>query len=440
MNAHVPSPVRAKASPSPSHMPLFRPEALAEGGPRALGTVLLEPKIANWVFAAVGLGATVCVLALLIFGSYTRKAQLHGWLVPHQGLVRVLAPHAGVVTRIDVREGMPVSKGSPLLTLSTESRSEAGATQEEIVTRLKRRRDSMAAQKSVQDRLFAEQQGNLESRIAALRAERAHLKEELALQRKRLALDDKVLNKERLLRARDLITAPRLQQTEQARLDQAAKVEAAERSESTLLREQLQVEGTLQELPFKRQTMLAEIERQVAALEQDLAQAEAQRQIVLTAPQDGTITAIQADVGSSAGPNVPVMSIVPKGSVLEAHLFSPSRAVGFIHAGQRVLLRYQAFPYQKFGFYAGTVAHVSRATVSPSELAPQLNGLTSLVATGEPVYRITVALDRQTANAYGKPVALQPGMQLEADVLIENRRLIEWVLDPLFTLTGTWKR
>jgi membrane fusion protein len=29
-------------------------------------------------------------------------------------------------------------------------------------------------------------------------------------------------------------------------------------------------------------------------------------------------------------------------------------------------------------------------------------------------------------------------MQLEADVIIEKRRLIEWVLDPLFTLTGKW--
>ena len=51
-----------------------------------------------------------------------------------------------------------------------------------------------------------------------------------------------------------------------------------------------------------------------------------------------------------------------------------------------------------------------------------------------------MALARQTAVAYGEPVALQPGMQLEADVLIEQRRLIEWVLDPLFTLTGRWGR
>jgi membrane fusion protein len=31
-------------------------------------------------------------------------------------------------------------------------------------------------------------------------------------------------------------------------------------------------------------------------------------------------------------------------------------------------------------------------------------------------------------------------MQLDADILLERRRLYEWALDPVFTLTGTWNR
>jgi membrane fusion protein len=148
------------------------------------------------------------------------------------------------------------------------------------------------------------------------------------------------------------------------------------------------------------------------------------------------VTAIQAEVGGNALPNVPLMSIVPAGSNLEAQLFSPSRGIGFVRPGQRVLLRYQAFPYQKFGLYEGVVTSVSHAAVGPSELAQQLRGLTSLYGTQEPVYRITVGLARQTATAYGEAVPLQPGMQVEADVMIETRRHFEWVLDPLYTLTG----
>ena len=119
-------------------------------------------------------------------------------------------------------------------------------------------------------------------------------------------------------------------------------------------------------------------------------------------------------------------------------MFSPSRGVGFVRPGQRVLLRYQAFPYQKFGHYEARVANVSRTAVSPSELPVQLSGLSSLYGANEPVYRIEATLSGQSINAYGKAVPLQPGMQLEADVVIEKRRLFEWMLDPLFTLTGKW--
>jgi membrane fusion protein len=226
------------------------------------------------------------------------------------------------------------------------------------------------------------------------------------------------------MRARDLIALPRLQKTEQDYLDGKTAL--------------LTLEDALRALPYKRQTQLAEVERNIAAAEQELAEAEARREIVITAPQDGTVTDIQAEPGSAAQLNVPLMTIVPSGTVLQAQLFAPSRAIGFARSGQRVLLRYQAFPYQKYGSYAGTVVSVSRSAMSPADLTQQLAGLTSLHGANEPLYRMTVALDRQTVTAYGQALPLQPGMELEADVIVEKRTLIEWVFDPLFTITGKW--
>jgi membrane fusion protein len=105
-----------------------------------------------------------------------------------------------------------------------------------------------------------------------------------------------------------------------------------------------------------------------------------------------------------------------------------------------VLLRYAAFPYQKFGQHEGEVASVSRTAISPAELPQPLVGLVNPTGAGAPVYRITVALAHQSVQAYGEPLPLQPGMQLEADVLMERRRLVEWILDPLFSVTGRWRQ
>jgi membrane fusion protein len=52
------------------------------------------------------------------------------------------------------------------------------------------------------------------------------------------------------------------------------------------------------------------------------------------------------------------------------------------------------------------------------------------------MYRITVRLSKQEIKTYGRPQALQAGMLLDADILQETRSLYEWVLEPLFSLSG----
>jgi membrane fusion protein len=419
--------------------PLFRPEVLVEHQSQWLGTILLEPKISHWMFASLALLTTAAVLGLLFVSSYTSKARVSGWLVLQQGLVRVFTPQVGVITQLHVKEGMAVTKGTPLLSVSTEMQSEAlGGTRQEIVRRLTTRRDSMANEKLVQTRLFAQQVADLSRRIAALEDEQKYLAKEIDLQRAQLQLNEQIETRMRTLRARDIVTEPRREEAERERIQQAAKMQNLERTQVALQREAWQMQASLRELPLRRATQLAEIDRNVAALEQELAEAEARREIVIVAPQDGTVTGLQIESGGNAQANVPLLTIVPSSTTLQAQLFSPSRAIGFLHEGQRVLLRYEAFPYQKFGFHEGVVTSVSRSAISPAEMAQQLVGLTALYGSNEPVYRVTVDLQQQTVTAYGKPMPLQPGMRLEADVLLENRRLVEWMLEPLFSISGKW--
>lgn len=410
---------------------------MAERRTQWLGSVLLEPRVSSRVFVTIATVAATAVLLLLLLGSYTRKAQVGGWLVPQQGLARIFSHEAAVVTHIHAREGMRVERGVQLVSLSADVESETkGATREEVLRRLTERRTNLTSTKLVQQKLFEQQSRDLQQRLDSLIAEQPLLNREIAIQRDRIRVAEKALRRGQDLSARGLVTITRLEQSEQLYLEQSAKLQALDRSRSTLQQRQVEVRGTLQDLPLRHQGETAEIDRSVAALEQEIAEAEARRQFVITAPVDGTVTAIQAEIGSYARPSTPLMNIIPAGSQLQAQLFCPSRAIGFVKPGQRVLLRYQPFPYQKFGFYEGVVASVSRTAMSPSELGQQLTGLTGLYSSSEPIYRITVDLTKQTVTAYGQALPLHPGMQVEADILIETRRLFEWMLDPLYSLTG----
>jgi membrane fusion protein len=426
----------AVISPAPtsdSDRQLFRTEALTDYQTHWLGTVLLTPRRMDHLFTIGAILAVGAIVVLLVFGGFTRKARVNGWLVPQQGLVRVFAPQPGVVTGLYAREGAQVRKGDRLIKLSSELESAAlGATQAQIALRLTELSDSLRKQRTEDQQLLVQQQHTYAERLAALRKEIMQIGHDIGIMNDRVELAEQSAVVNRTLRAQGYLSRPQLELVEADRLEQHERLGSLQRQQIELQREEVTLAGELKDLPVKTQAEIAEIDRKLAAAEQELAQAEARREIVVTAPQDGIVTAILVEQGGHANVSAPLFSVVPVGANLEAHLYGPSRAVGFVHPGQHVLLRYQAYPYQKFGHYEGVVVSVSRSAVSPGELTAPLAGITGV----EPVYRITVRLMRQTVHAYGREITLQPGMQLEADIALERRRLYEWVLDPLYTVTG----
>jgi membrane fusion protein len=425
--------VVAATPESDNGMQLFRTQVLTDYQTHWMGTVLLKPRRADYLFTMGAILSVAGILALLLLGGFTRKARVSGWLVPQQGLVRVFAPQPGVVTALYAKEGAQVRKGERLIKLSSELESASlGATEAQIVRRLKELSDSLRKQRTEDAQLLVQQQHTYTERLTTLRKEIAQIGQDIGIMNERVALAESSAAANRPLRAQGYISRPQLESAEADRLEQHERLGTLQRQRIELKREEVTLAGELNDLPVKTQAQIADIDRRLASTEQELAQAEARREIVVTAPQSGIVTAILVEQGGHANVSAPLFSIVPVGASLEAQLYGPSRAVGFVHPGQQVLLRYQAYPYEKFGHYEGVVASVSRSAVNPGELTSPIGGITGT----EPVYRITVRLMRQTVRAYGRDIKLQPGMQLEADIALERRRLYEWVLDPLYAVTG----
>ena len=153
--------------------------------------------------------------------------------------------------------------------------------------------------------------------------------------------------------------------------------------------------------------------------------------VAIIAPARGLIATVLVEPGQMVTAGTPLATLIPADAELEAHLFSPSRSIGFVREGQDVLLRYLAYPYQKFGQQRASVVAISRNPMLAAEL-----GFTPIDGTREPLYRIKAALEAQAVRAYGRLEPLQPGMQVEADILLDRRRLIEWIFEPLLSLAG----
>lgn len=409
---------------------LFRPEVLESRQNQWLGGIrLIRPLSMQWLTAFAVVAASA-VMAYLVLGEYTRKARLVGVLLPDGGVVRLVAPQVATVLESHVAEGRSVRAGELLYVLSVDAANQRGSVRDALDARRRSLRD--AAQR--QSELDRERVAALTRQLEGMRAELTQIDTEAQLQAQRLALAEQALQRLESLRADNFVSPTQVQTKAEEVLGIRAQAQSLQRQRAAHLREIELLQARARELPMQGDALRGEIDRDIAELAQEAAENEAQRRIELRAPHDGLVTGVVAQAGQSVNPSVALASLLPAGARLQAHLFAPSSAIGFLQARQPVQLRYQAYPYQKFGLQSGQVAQVSRAPLQAAELGGL--AIPSTGQPGEPLYRVTVALDRQDVSAYGQAQPLAPGMQLEADVMLERRRLIEWIFEPLLGLAG----
>ncbi len=225
------------------------------------------------------------------------------------------------------------------------------------------------------------------------------------------------------------VSANDLQQQHELHLTIQQQLSELNASEQSQLTQIAQVKGQSERLPAEHQQQMALLDSDISRLSQQQIELNARGQLLLTAPVSGRVTNLMAEIGTSVQGSFTLLTIMPLDAKLEAVLLVPTRAYGFIQPGQRTRLRFDAFPYQRFGLYEGEVTKTAQTIVLPQELDMP-------VVVQEPVYRVSVTLDQQHIQAFGNSVQLQSGMSLSADIVLEQRSLLAWLLEPIFSLKG----
>lgn len=408
-------------------LPLFRTVTPDAGAQR--GTVGL--RALRWTLPTLLLAGAVAAGAVFAASaSYARRQATIGALAPAAGAVRMTPPRAGLIAALHVQHGQPVAAGDPLFTLDFAQSLDGGGTLDAALREtLDRQEALLREQLSAEATRTATERARLDARIAGLDIERTALAAQRALQDRRAALAEERASSATEFRRRGLLSETEARAREDTALSHRQDLAALDQRLAAMAQEATQA-------ALQRDTLAAESADRAARLRaglQDLARQRAEvaasRALVMRAPVAGRVTALQAAAGQRADPARPVLTLVPEGSALRAELFVPSRAIGFIRPGQAVRLMYDAFPFQHFGTYRGVVESVSEAMLAPEEV-------TGPVRPQGPAYRVSVRLERATVAAGGRELPLQPDMTLRADIVLEERRLLAWLLEPLLSARG----
>lgn len=409
---------------------LFRQEALEANKTTAIGTVALYCPPWRWLIVSLVGVITLAIAAFFIFGSYTKRETAQGQLLPAKGIMNIAAIATGTVVDITVEEGQQVKKGEAIAAISSEVYTALGLTREKVAQQLDIQRARLQADAENQEKLFAEEIKGLKERESLLSAQLEQLNVQQRQRSRQVKLAHRQQEKITLMRQQGYASNSQVEQQEAVVIDAETRLQDIARQRLDIQQQLAQTRQQLRELPMNAHNKQNEIERRLSEIEQSLAENESRRSVVLRAPADGMMGSVMVKTGQMVSAGQTLFSLLPDDGELQARIMVSSRAIGFIQPGQKVVLRYQAFPFQKFGQQYGKVIDVSRVALSPQEVAT----LTGNNNVQEQHYRVVVALDKQDINVYDHKEKLRPGSALEADFLIDNRRLYEWVLEPLYAL------
>lgn len=341
-----------------------------------------------------------------------------------------MATRGGIVHSLLVGEGSFVTQGQTLGFVSTGQALEGGGlADEEVLAALILEEQTLRARLAAFDAGAPLEAAGLQANRAAAAAEReAAIASIASLEERRVLAQERVAAAETLAE-RGLIALEELRRRREALLAMDQAIVDARASVVSLGARLAEIDARMARQGFSALEGHSALEAQLASLAQRRAQAEAARGYELRAPVAGRVTGLQASVGQALDPQRPLMTITPEGQALVAEIYVPSRAIGFITEGQRVRLLYDAFPYQRFGPSHGVVQSVSGSVLAPHEVA-------AAIRLEEPVYRVIVRLDAQSVRAFGADHAIQSGMALTADIVLEERSFLEWLLEPVLAMRG----
>ncbi len=411
------------------HTSLFRQEAVNAIRPQQFSEITLVPGASSRWLAIVGLCVIVSLGALMGLGSYTRRTTVGGQVYPSEGLIRVTATQPGIVVEQLVRDGQVVKRGSVLFVLSSD-RLGADNTdyQRGIATQIESRRRSLEDDLKRSTQSEQQEAEQLKRRLASLRAEQEQVTRQAQQLTVRVSGAEEALKRYESLYKQEFVSKDELLAKETETAEMRSRQQGNRRDMLALERDIVAAQRDLEAVRTRFVSQRSELDRSILSTRQEFSELEAKRRMVITAPTDGQITLLQSELGQSVDMGRTLAQIVPLNNQLTVRLYAPSKAAGFVQVGAPVLLRFDAFPYQKYGQLTGKVLSLSKAAVNATDIQGYIPRAD---AAGESLFAITVSLPEQMLGEGVQKLQLQAGMRVEADLLHETRYLYEWILEPL---------
>lgn len=410
---------------------LFRKEATEHQRTRLLGEVLIiQPPSFKWL-VLISLCSLICIVVFASLQGYKRKETVSGYLTANTGLVKISSDRSGVVQQVLAENGQRIKKGQVLIAVESQRNMEQGHSNSETLRNsLLRELASTKEHIGHIDERRGHEERNLKLQLGGRRAELSSANLQLKIVAKQHQLAIKQRRGAEKLKLKNYASSSTVDQLLNTELGLEQQKLGIQRDIDKLIIQQSNLRNEMNvRIPHTFAEELMRLNQKQEALQREIANVDISSAYTITAALDGYISDLTAHAGETLTPGRTLLIITPDNTKLVGKLLVPSRAAGLIQAGQEVKIQYDAFPYQRFGVFKGTINRIASNVLTPQEIPTP-------IAMNEAFYFVDVDLAQQSIPAMGQQITLKNGMQLKADITLEERSLLEWLFEPLYTITG----
>lgn len=414
---------------------LFRKEALEHQKLKWTGKALLISGLSPLWVAALSLAFLLGLLIFVIGGSYTHRVNVSGEVVTQPHAINLYAPQQGFIAKIFVTIGSKVRKGQPLYLLDIDRATNTGylsSRSAELIQRQLNKLESIVATtqedkrrtlENLQQQLAFYQKNLKQSRSMAEMAHkgvdfmRSNMKDYTAYQRRGLITKDQTAN-------------------------QSYMYYQQEFSYQNLYSQAMQDELQITNLQSQLVTRAAELDNQIAqyeyqreSLQRQLTETEAKGTIMINAPAAGRVESLSVTLGQmvNAGDSLAQLSPGSENSY-RLVLWLPNNSAPYVHSNELVNIRYDAFPFEKFGQFSGRIESVSSIPASPQEMSTYSNKPSTQDTHNDSYYKVIVKPAQTRFTYQQQQLVLSTGMRAQATLFLERRPLYQWMLAPFYNI------
>lgn len=397
-------------------------------------TALLISTVPSWVVFLLSFLITLSFILYVTLGSYTRRETILGEIVMQPHPIILSASKSGYISERYVEINQPIKKGDPLFKITLDRITDSGNVGLNSINALKAQIKKLDTMIALVHTNQTETLESLNQQIAKNRKIYAETEKYLVEVSKSTEEYFQTLKKyEALMKkgysANDEVALQRSRYFDQKTLRNSLR-EKLIQQESAILALENEIESRRTEY----QNQIIRYELQQNDLEIRLLEFESVSELIINAPMDGLVESVSVTVGQVIREGDTVAQMIPANkSKFQLVMWVPNGAISFIKPEDKINIRYEAFPFEKFGQFEGIIKYISTVPASQQELAFYKN--IPSADPNNPLYKIVVEIADQQVKYNNTSLAFLSGMKAEATLFLENRKLYEWMLFPLYNVT-----